>query len=170
MLSRLHIENIAIMDNVDIEFDKGFLVLTGETGAGKSIIIDSVNLLTGERSSKELVRSGCEKAYVEGCVYTDNPEIYEILEENGIEYFEGEDIILSREISSDGRSSVRINHKSATTGLLKNICSKIINIHGQNDNQAILNTDFHCEYVDSFGKTNDELTLYKNIYSKYKNS
>ncbi len=169
MLSRLHIENIAIMDNTDIEFDKGFLVLTGETGAGKSIIIDSINLLTGERSSRELVRHGEVKAFVEGTVFTDDKEVYRILEENGIPYFEGEEIIFSREINADGRTGVRINNKSATTGLLKSICSRIINIHGQNDNQAILNTDFHTECVDNFSKNFKLREEYISLFKEYKN-
>jgi len=168
MLNRLHIENIAIMDNTDIEFDKGFLVLTGETGAGKSIIIDSVNLLTGERSSRELVRHGESKAFVEGTAFTGDPEVYRILEENSIPYYEGEEIVFSREINADGRTSVRINNKSATTGLLKSICSRIINIHGQNDNQAILNTDFHGECVDNFGKTHELKEEYLSVYREYK--
>ena len=168
MLSRLHIENIAIMDNTDIEFDKGFLVLTGETGAGKSIIIDSINLLTGERSSRELVRHGCPKAFVEGTVFTDDKEILHLLDENGIPYYEGEEIIFSREINADGRTGVRINNKSATTGLLKSICSRIINIHGQNDNQAILNTDFHLECVDNYSKNTALKEEYSSLYKEYK--
>ena len=170
MLSRLHIENIAIMDNTDIEFDKGFLVLTGETGAGKSIIIDSINLLTGERSSRELVRYGENKAFVEGSVFTSDPKIYEILEENGIPYYEGEEIVFSREINADGRTGVRINNKSATTGLLRSICSRIINIHGQNDNQAILSTDFHGDCVDGFGKTQELKKEYSSVYTEYKST
>ncbi len=168
MLSRLHIENIAIMDNTDIEFDKGFLVLTGETGAGKSIIIDSINLLTGERSSRELVRHGSEKAFVEGTVFTEDKEVFRLLEENGIPYFDGEEIVLSREINADGRTGVRINNKSATTGLLKSICSRIINIHGQNDNQAILDTDFHLECVDNFSKNAVLKEKYMSAYKEYK--
>lgn len=168
MISRLHIENIAIMDNGDLELGNGFLALTGETGAGKSVIIDSVNLLTGERSSKSLVKQGKEKAFVEGTVFVENPEVFEILEENGIPYYEGEDICLSREINADGRTTVRINGKISNTGTLKSICSKIINIHGQNDNQEILDEKFHLEFIDSYGKLSDIKDEYGEIYSRYK--
>ncbi len=168
MLGHLHIENIAIMDNVSLELESGFLALTGQTGAGKSIIIDSINLLTGERSSRELVKSGKDKALVEGAVYTDNKEVFEILSDSGIPCFDGEPLILSREITKDGRSTVRINGKLSTTALLREICAKIINIHGQNDNQSILDTKFHGEFLDDFASLNDKLEDYKITYDSYK--
>jgi len=168
MLGHLHIENIAIMDNVSLELQNGFLALTGQTGAGKSIIIDSINLLTGERSSRELVKSGKDKALVEGAVYTENKEVVEILRESGIEVFEGEPVILSREITKDGRSTVRINGKLSTTSLLREVCSKIINIHGQNDNQSILDTKFHGQFLDSFAQLDESIENYKEIYDEFK--
>ena len=167
MLSHLHIENIAIMDNVDIELENGFLALTGQTGAGKSIIIDSINLLTGERSSRELVKSGKDKAFVEGVVYTENKEALEILSQNGIDAYEGEPLVLSREITKDGRSTVRINGRISTTHVLKDVCSKIINIHGQNDNQSILDTKFHGLFLDSFASLSDEIEEYQSIYDEF---
>ena len=153
------------MDNVSLEFREGFNVLTGQTGAGKSIIIDSVNLLTGERSSKELVRTGAQKALVEGVVYTSEGQVYSALSDAGIDFEEGEPLILSREISKDGRSVVRINNRIATTGLLKQICSKIINIHGQHDSQEILDEKFHGKYLDSFAKAEKKLEEYKESFS-----
>ena len=153
------------MDNVSLEFREGFNVLTGQTGAGKSIIIDSVNLLTGERSSKELVRTGAQKALVEGVVYTSEGQGYSALSDAGIDFEEGEPLILSREISKDGRSVVRINNRIATTGLLKQICSKIINIHGQHDSQEILDEKFHGKYLDSFAKAEKNLEEYKESFS-----
>ena len=153
------------MDNVSLEFREGFNVLTGQTGAGKSIIIDSVNLLTGERSSKELVRTGAQKALVEGVVYTSEEQVYSALSDAGIDFEEGEPLILSREISKDGRSVVRINNRIATTGLLKQICSKIINIHGQHDSQEILDEKFHGKYLDSFAKAEKNLEEYKESFS-----
>ncbi len=153
------------MDNVSLQFREGFNVLTGQTGAGKSIIIDSVNLLTGERSSKELVRTGADKALVEGVVYTSIKQVYSALSEAGIDYEEGEPLILSREISKDGRSVVRINNRIATTGLLKQICSKIINIHGQHDSQEILDEKFHGKYLDAFAKTEKDLESYREAYN-----
>ena len=164
MLCSLHIENIAIMDNVDIAFEPGFCVLTGETGAGKSILIDSVNLLTGERSSKELVRTGCDKAFVEGAVYTDDKQAFLVLDEAGIGYDEGEPIILSREISKDGRSVVRINGRISTTAILKSLCARLINIHGQHDNQSILNAAYHGAFLDDYADLKDELSAYGELY------
>ncbi len=168
MLGLLHIENIAIMDNVSLELESGFLALTGQTGAGKSIIIDSINLLTGERSSRELVKSGKDKALVEGAVYTSSKEVFEILSDAGIEAFEGEPIILSREITKDGRSTVRINGRVSTTTLLREVCSKIINIHGQNDNQSILDTKFHGEFLDSYADLEARLEDYKKVYDEFR--
>ena len=168
MLLSLHIENIAIMDNVDIEFEQGFCVLTGETGAGKSILIDSINLLTGERSSKELVRTGAEKAFVEGAVYTADKNVYKKLEEAGISFEEGEPIVLSREISKDGRSVVRINGRMSTTGFLKDLCTDLINIHGQKDSQSILDESFHGAFLDGFSHAEQELSAYKSAYNAVK--
>lgn len=168
MLSSIHIENIAIMDNVNLDFENGFCVLTGETGAGKSIIIDSINLLTGERSSRELVRSGRDKAVVEGAVFTEDPEVYHMLEENGIPFEEGEPLILCREVNKDGRSIVRINGRISTTGFLKGLCSRLINIHGQNDNQAILDLEFHGKFLDLFAGNSQLLEQYRQFYEQAK--
>lgn len=168
MLGHLHIENIAIMDNVSVTLENGFLALTGQTGAGKSIIIDSINLLTGERSSRELVKSGKDKAFVEGSVYTKNKEVFDILADNGIEASDLDPIVLSREITKDGRSTVRINGRVTTTHLLKEVCSKIINIHGQNDNQSILDTKFHGLFLDNFAGLDGEIEEYQKVYDEFK--
>lgn len=168
MLYSLHIENIAIINTSDIDFEKGFCVLTGETGAGKSILIDSVNLLTGERSNKELIRSGQDKAFVEGTIFTDNEEIFALLDENGIPYDKSDPIVLSRELNKDGRAVVRINGRTATTSLLKNLCSKLINIHGQHDGQSILNPACHVDFLDAYASVSDLLADYKETYLKVK--
>lgn len=168
MFNCLHIENIAIMDNVDIEFREGLNVLTGETGAGKSILIDSVNLLTGERSSKDLVRTGSEKAQVEGVIWTDDKKVLSLLEEAGIECDDGDPIVLMREISKDGRSIVRINGRVSTTGLLKSVCAHLINIHGQHDNQSILNAASHQKFLDSFAANQTEFSKYSEVYTEVK--
>ena len=168
MLYSLHIENIAIINTSDIDFEKGFCVLTGETGAGKSILIDSVNLLTGERSNKELIRSGQDKAFVEGTIFTDNDEIFALLDYNGIPYDKSDPIVLSRELNKDGRAVVRINGRTATTALLKNICSGLINIHGQHDGQAILNPACHIDFLDAYASVSDLLKDYKQTYNKVK--
>lgn len=166
MLYNLHIENIAIINSTDISFDKGFCVLTGETGAGKSILIDSVNLLTGERSNKELVRSGCDKAFVEGTLYDCPKELYGLLEENGIPFDQNDPIILSRELSKDGRTMVRINGRTATTGLLKTLCASLINIHGQHDSQSILNSSCHIDFLDAFSNTENIISEYRELYKQ----
>lgn len=155
------------MDNVSLDFNAGFNVLTGQTGAGKSIIIDSINLLTGERSSKELVRSGENKALVEGTVYTDDFIVYKLLDEAGIEYFKYEPLVLSREITKDGRSTVRINNRVSTTTLLRQICARIINIHGQHDNQAILDVRYHREFLDAYAGLENRLKEYQVVYKNY---
>ena len=165
MFSFLHIENIAIMDNVDVEFFSNLNVLTGETGAGKSILIDSVNLLTGERSSKDLVRSGCEKAVVEGVLWADD-KVREILFDNGIETDENDPLVIRREITKDGRSVARINGRVVTTTVLKEICARLVNIHGQHDNQYILNSASHQKFLDDFADCAKELKEYKKCYAE----
>ena len=168
MLNQLHIENIAVMDNVSIEFEDGLNILTGETGAGKSILIDSVNLLTGDRSSKDLVRTGCEKARVEGIIYSENEKVFEILDQAGIPYDKSDPIILTRDISKDGKNVVRINGRITTTLILKSVCANLINIHGQHDNQSILNASYHRELLDSFSGICDELSDYKQTFDYVK--
>lgn len=168
MISNLHIENAAVIDKADIEFEKGLNALTGETGAGKSVIIDSVNLLTGERSSRDIVRNGAEKTVIEGVIYPEDQSVFDILEENGIEFFEGDPIVLRREIKPDGKNTVRINGNASTTSLLRKICSKIINIHGQTDNQEILNVSFHGEISDRYFKIEKLLEDYRKTFSVYK--
>ena len=164
MLKYLHIENIAVIEKADIDFLKGFNVLTGETGAGKSIIIDSLNAVLGERTSKELIRKGCDKAEVSALFGGLSSEDIKLLEENGYEAADGELLIL-RTLSSSGNSSVKINGKAATVGILKNLCKNLVNIHGQHDNQGLLNPDNHYIYIDRLAENSK---LIDDYYCEFK--
>jgi DNA repair protein RecN (Recombination protein N) len=151
MLQQLTIKNIALIEDISIEFDSGFNVLTGETGAGKSIIIDSLNLVLGERADKELVRTGTNKARVEGIFTVDEKTgISELMEENGID-LEEDQLIITREISFEGKSICRINGNAVTLSVLKKIADRLADIHGQHEHQHLLNADSHIGYLDSFG-------------------
>lgn len=149
MLHRITIKNIALIDHAEIDFDAGFNVLTGETGAGKSIIIDSLNLILGERADKNLVRTGTDKAFVEGIFTVKNDEINNKLRSLGIEAEDGL-LILSRELFADGRSIARINSHTVTLSALKEITAQLADIHGQHEHQALLNPDNHIHFLDNY--------------------
>ena len=155
MISTLHIKNIGIIDDLSIELGDGFNVLTGETGAGKTLIIDSISIICGGRFSKEMIRRGEDYSFVELNLYL--PENSLAIENN---------IIVSREIHLNGRNSCKINGRLVTLTELKEFMSNIIDIHGQNDNQKILNPKYHIKYLDNFiGK--DLLDIkeeYKELY------
>ncbi len=151
MLEQLSIKNIALIEELNLELGKGFNVLSGETGAGKSIIIDSLNLVLGERADKELVRTGTSKARVEGIFNIEkNTAVHDSLEEIGIEN-EDDVLIIAREISVDGKSVCRINGNAVTLSALKKVADKLADIHGQHEHQLLLNADSHLSFLDSFG-------------------
>ena len=158
MITNLHIKNIGIIEELEIELNKGMNVLTGETGAGKSLIIDAINIICGGRFSKEMIRSGESYSYVELCMY--NPE-----DENAVEG----NIIITREIYGNGRNMCKINGRLVTVTELKKFMSNYIEIHGQNDNQKLLDSKTHIKYLDSFiGKEINGLQdEYKKRYNKY---
>ena len=168
MLQQLSIKNIALIEELSIEFESGFNVLSGETGAGKSIIIDSLNLVLGERADKELVRSGMQKARVEG-IFTVNEDICELLEEAGIEC-EDAFLIISREISVDGKSVCRMNGSAVTLSCLKKVADKLADIHGQHEHQLLLNKDSHLAFLDSFAGSAvwEQKEPVKRAYAYYK--
>lgn len=153
MLLQLDIQNIALIDKVNIEPGKGLNILTGETGAGKSIIIDSINAILGERVSRDLIRTGKDKALVEAVFQIDNFRFAGIFEEMGIEPEEDGTLIISREFNLSGKNLCRINGKMATVSMLKSLGEKLIDIHGQFDNQSLLRTESHLELLDSFAGT-----------------
>ena len=157
MITTLHIKNIGIIDDLSMELGDGFNVLTGETGAGKTLIIDSINIICGGRFSKEMIRRGEDYSFVELNLYLPNNELS--IENN---------IIVSREIHSNGRNSCKINGRLVTLTELKDFMSNIIDIHGQNNNQKILNPEYHIKYLDNFiGEQILQIkTGYKELYNK----
>lgn len=160
MLKTLDIENIAVIEKATVEFSDGLNVLTGETGAGKSIVVDSINAILGERTSRELVRYGCDNAYV-SAYFEDIPdEAANAIYEMGYET-DGGALLLSRKISASGKSLCKVNGKSATVSMLKDIGSFLVNIHGQHDSQALLNPDCQYKYVDMLIKDYSVLEQYK---------
>lgn len=163
MLKAINIENIAVIEKCNIDFNEGFNCLTGETGAGKSIIIDSINAVTGQRTSKELVRTGCDKAFVSAVFEDISNEAIEKLSEYGIET-DDESVILTRTISADGKNTCKINGVTVNVSVLREIGNILVNIHGQHDNQALLNPDTHCGFVDAFGGYENVLSDYRECY------
>ena len=161
MLSLLHIENIAIIESVDIQFGGGFNVLTGETGAGKSIVIDAISAVLGERTSRELIRTGAKAALVTA-VFTDLPQL-PWLDENGLGPQE-EELLLQREIRGDGKNLCRVNGRLVTVAQLRELGRQLLNIHGQHDGQLLLDPECHLGYLDSFSKTAPLLEDYQAAY------
>jgi len=166
MIKLLHIENVAVIEEADIEFSQGLNVLTGETGAGKSIVIDSLSAATGYRTSREIIRTGADFASVTA-VFTDT-EAIKWLEENDIESDESGDIFISRKISADGKSVCRINGTPVPANVLRELGSNLLDIHGQNDGRKLLDEGAHLEYLDAFGEHDKELDEYSLLYAKLK--
>ncbi len=166
MLKTLNIENIAVIESAKIDFQSGLNVLTGETGAGKSIVVDSINAILGERTSRELVRNGADSAFV-SALFTDvNDTVKSKLAELGYETDEDNSLIISRKITSEGKSLCKINGRSATVSILKEIGKTLVNIHGQHDSQALLNPDLHYKFIDMLSGDNDLLSDYKSAFSE----
>lgn len=165
MLKLLHIENIAVIEKTDIEFTDGFNVLTGETGAGKSIIIDSINAVLGERTSRELIRNGCDRAEVSALFCDLSVHALQTLKENGYEPDEDGNLLVNRILSLNGNGSIRINGKVATASILKNISCELVNIHGQHDNQTLLQPESHYKYIDRLA---DNQKIIDEYYSEFK--
>ena len=166
MLSSLDIENIAVIEKAEISFSDGLNVLTGETGAGKSILVDAINAVLGERTSKELVRHGADNAYVTAVFENVNTIVYNKLDELGIDVEDGEELIISRKISAQGKSACRINGKPSTVSMLKELGETLVNIHGQHDSQKLLNPDYHYAFLDMTGDEDDYLERYKNEFNR----
>lgn len=165
MLTSLKIENVAIIESTAIEFGCGLNVLTGETGAGKSIIIDSINAILGERTSHDLIRTGADNAKVYAVFEDINEKAKNILYENGIDS-EDEVLILSRMINRDGKNVCRVNGSPVTVSMLREIGRELIDIHGQHDNQALLSPESHCGFVDSFADDGALIESYRQSYHR----
>ncbi len=164
MLRNLDIQNIAVIDRLSCGLEDGMTVLTGETGAGKSIIIDSINMILGARTNKMLVRYGADKALVQA-MFSVNGEVVDKLAVNGIET-ENNEVFISREITADGKSIARINGVMAPQNILREISGLLINIHGQQDNQALLTSVRHVEFLDAFARDGAALTEYRQLYGE----
>ena len=165
MLKFLHIENIAVIEKCDIELTEGFNVLTGETGAGKSIVIDSINAVLGERTSKDLIRSGCDSAEVTALFGDLTEENTQILKEQDIIPDEDGNVLVTRKLSLSGKGLIKINGKPFTASALREVASSLINIHGQHDSQALLDPEKHCAFIDAVAENED---LVEDYYNEFK--
>lgn len=163
MLSNLQIENVAVIQKADVHFEKGLNVLTGETGAGKSILIDSINAILGNRTSRELVRSGASKAVIRAAFEEVPAAVQDSLEKAG--YERSEELLLTREITAEGKSVCRINGMPATAAILRELCGGLININGQHDSVGLLNPAHHEGILDNYAQNRTE---YQNYYKIYK--
>ena len=170
MLSQLFIKNVAVIESASVDFENGFNVFTGETGAGKSILIDSINAVLGGRTSRDLVRTGENKAVVTAVFSDVSDKVKELLEEIGYVLDDGEELLISREISAEGKSVCKVNMRPATAGVLKQLSSVLIDVHGQHDSAVLQNPELHIGYIDSFGETETELAAYKEAYKSYRDT
>ena len=160
MLSLLHIENIAVIESADISFDRGFNVLTGETGAGKSIVIDAISAILGQRAYRDMIRTGTSKASVRA-VFTDVPEL-SWFEDNGVAY--DPETVIQREVYLDGKNVCRVNGSLVSVSILHKLGIQLINIHGQHDSASLFDEDNHLSFLDAFG---DNEGLRQDYLQKY---
>ena len=163
MLELLHIENIAVIEEADIQFRPGFNALTGETGAGKSIVIDAMGAVLGGRTSRDLIRTGAVKAFVSAEFSAVSRELPGLVE-NGLEPDEDGNLLLQREISGDGKNACRVNGRPITVAQLRQIGGELLNIHGQHDGAQLLDEEQHGAYLDRFGRTEEPLEGYQEAY------
>lgn len=167
MLSNLYIENIAVIEKTSIDFKKGLNVMTGETGAGKSIVIDSINAVLGNRTSKELIRTGASSAFVSAEFTNLSEKALAVIDEAGFELEDGE-LLIQREISMTGKNKCRINGRPATVSTLKEIGVQLINIHGQHESYELMSPELHISYIDKLAGLESEIEAYQEVYKKYK--
>ncbi len=166
MLQSLHIENVAVIKSVDMDFGKGFMALTGETGAGKSIILDSIELLLGAKADKELIRRGESYALVSGVFSELSENALESVRECGLSVAEDGTLCIQRTVNADGRSSVKVNGRSVNIAVLKALGGGLVNIHGQSDTGALLDPSKHIELVDTYAELEGELVKYREVYER----
>ncbi len=167
MLTNLYIENIAVIEKSNIDFTNGLNVLTGETGAGKSIVIDAINAVLGKRSSRGMIRTGAEAAYVSATFEELSDLVHKKLAAMGYSAEDGS-LILSRELSASGKNTCRINSRPATVAALKELGEYLINIHGQNDNLELMNPALHIVYIDALADIGERLAAYRGLYRELK--
>jgi len=161
VLDLLHIENIAVIEQADISFGNGFNVLTGETGAGKSIVIDAISAILGERTYRDVIRTGTARACV-SAVFSGIPELA-WFSENRVEY-DPDELLIQREIYADGKNACRVNGRPVTVALLKKLGGQLVNIHGQHDSQQLFDEEYHLTYLDLFAKNQDLMQVYTDKY------
>ena len=164
MLSLLHIENIAVISQAEISFGPGFNVLTGETGAGKSIVIDAIGAIIGQRTSRDLIRTGAGSARV-WAVFRDLPELAWFREQD-IAPDENGELLLERVIQADGKNLCRVNGRPVLVTQLRELGCQLLNIHGQHDGQQLLDEGCHLDYLDSFGATRPQLDAFRRQYDQ----
>ena len=167
MLISLHIENIAVIKSVDIDFSNGFSALTGETGAGKSIIIDSINLLLGKKAERDLIRKGESHAMVSGLFSDFSDTAKSIFSESGVNPDDEGSIFVQRSISVDGKSQIKINGRTVSVSVLKTIAPMLVSIHGQSDTHSLTDPSNHISLLDMIAKNSDLLTEYTEAYNEY---
>jgi DNA repair protein RecN (Recombination protein N) len=170
MLTQIEIKNIALIDNISIELGEGLNILTGETGAGKSIIIDSITAVLGSRVSKDIIRTGADKASIQAVFHVDYEKLSDVLESIGVDVEEDGTLILSREFNISGKNTCRVNGKLVTVSVLKEIGERIIDFHGQHDNQSLIKVENHIELLDLFGgeKIRNLKQKYSELLADYK--
>lgn len=166
MLRALHIENAALIRRLDIDPSGAFTVFTGETGAGKSIIIGSLGLLMGNRADKEMIRTGEEKMLVSGLFSVEDPSILEKLSEIGIEPDENGELLLSRSVTTDGRSSCRVNGRTVSLAIFKGVGQNLVAIHGQHDTKSLLDAESHLSVLDRYAANETEKSEYQTLYKQ----
>lgn len=167
MLCELQIENIAIIKKSVINFEKGFNVMTGETGAGKSIIIDSLNAVLGVRTSRELIRTECDSAFVSALFYENSTEICAVLKDMDLPFSEDGELLIQRRLYADGRNQCKINGMTVTVSAVRQVAKNLVNIHGQSDNQMLLSPEYHCAYIDKLAENPNEFAAYQTAYAEY---
>ena len=167
MLKNLYIENIAVIEKTSIDFSGGLNVLTGETGAGKSIVIDSINAILGNRTSRDLIRNGSESAFVSAEFDEISPKALETLHEFGFDTDDGT-LIIQREISLNSKGKCRINGRPATIGILKAVGTYLINIHGQHESYELMSPELHINYIDKLGNLKNSIDEYAKAYQEYR--
>ncbi|MCF2670257.1 DNA repair protein RecN [Butyricicoccus pullicaecorum] len=166
MLSLLHIENIAVIERADIELGTGLTVLTGETGAGKSIIIDAVGAILGQRTSRDLIRAGASKGLVSAVFQDLPPVLVEKLQDYGLEGEEPDTLHIQRQLSADGKTVSRINMKPVAVSVLREFAPYLINVHGQHDGQKLMDDQYHIDFLDSFADIEEIMAEYEPLYQK----
>ncbi len=166
MLQRLYIENIAVIEKTDIEFGNGFNVLTGETGAGKSIVIDAISAVLGRRTSRELVRTGAESAFVSATFVNLGDIAKKALKDLEISF--EDELILEREFTLSGKNICKINSRPTTISVLREVSKFLINIHGQHESYELMSPDLHIGYIDSYGEHEQLLSDYRTVYTEYR--